>query len=59
MVQINLWYDVEPDIFLPELLALDVDKSLFNSQSDFDDYIVDYLINNGYAKKTNLTWQVI
>ncbi|ELS1888833.1 hypothetical protein R4U68_005446 [Raoultella ornithinolytica] len=59
MVQINLWYDVEPDIFLPELLALDVDKSSFNSQSDFDDYIVDYLINNGYAKKTNLTWQVI
>ncbi len=56
---VQIWYDAESSAILPELLPLDIDRNSFSSQSEFEDYILDYLMSNGYGDKTNLTWQAL
>lgn len=59
MIKINIWYDADSTVSLPELVSINIERDSFENQSDLDDYIIDYLMNNGYEEKTNLTWQVI
>ncbi|HCA8696322.1 TPA: hypothetical protein PCB47_002424 [Klebsiella pneumoniae] len=59
MININIWYDADSTVSLPELVSINIERDSFENQSDLDDYIIDYLMNNGYGEKTNLTWQVI
>lgn len=59
MININIWYDADSTVSLPELVSINIEMDSFENQSDLDDYIIDYLMNNGYGGKTNLTWQVI
>ena len=59
MIDINVWYDADSTVSLPELVSINIERDSFENQSDLDDYIIDYLMNNGYGEKTNLTWQVI
>ncbi|MBZ6547262.1 hypothetical protein FMJ40_08125 [Klebsiella variicola] len=59
MININIWYDADSTVSLPELVSINIERDSFDNQSDLDDYIIDYLMNNGCEEKTNLTWQVI
>ncbi|SVX51768.1 hypothetical protein [Klebsiella pneumoniae] len=59
MININIWYDADSTVSLPELVSINIEMDSFENQSDLDDYIINYLMNNGYGEKTNLTWQVI
>ncbi|ELA3046058.1 TPA: hypothetical protein ACPUKX_000492 [Klebsiella pneumoniae] len=59
MININIWYDSDSTVSLPELVSINIDRGSFENQSDLDDYIIDYLMNNGYGEKTNLTWRVV
>ncbi|HBY2252299.1 MULTISPECIES: hypothetical protein [Enterobacteriaceae] len=59
MIKINIWYDADSTVSLPELLSINIERDSFENQSDLDDYIIDYLMNNGYGGKTNLTWQIL
>ncbi|MBU5711954.1 Uncharacterised protein [Klebsiella pneumoniae] len=59
MININIWYDADSTVSLPELVSINIDRGSFENQSDLDDYIIDYLMNNGYGEKTNLTWRVV
>lgn len=58
MININIWYDADSTVSLPELVSINIERDSFENQSDLDDYIIDYLMNNGYGGKTNLTWQI-
>ncbi|EFO1464220.1 TPA: hypothetical protein RHW15_001335 [Escherichia coli] len=58
MININIWYDADSTVSLPELVSINIERDSFENQSDLDDYIIDYLMNNGYGEKTNLTWQI-
>ncbi|HBX7797674.1 TPA: hypothetical protein MIG48_03285 [Klebsiella pneumoniae] len=59
MININIWYDADSTVSLPELVSINIEMDSFENQSDLDDYIIDYLMNNGYGEKTNLTWQIL
>ncbi len=59
MIKINIWYDADSTVYLPELVSINIERDSFENQSDLDDYIIDYLMNNGYGEKTNLTWQIL
>ncbi|EMC2595185.1 MULTISPECIES: hypothetical protein [Enterobacteriaceae] len=59
MININIWYDADSTVSLPELVSINIERDSFENQSDLDDYIIDYLMNNGYGGKTNLTWQIL
>ncbi|HBY1798156.1 hypothetical protein [Klebsiella pneumoniae] len=59
MININIWYDADSTVSLPELVSINIERDSFENQSDLDDYIIDYLMNNGYGEKTNLTWRVV
>ncbi len=59
MIKINIWYDADSTVSLPELLSINIERDSFENQSDLDDYIIDCLMNNGYGGKTNLTWQIL
>lgn len=59
MININIWYDADSTVSLPELVSINIERDSFENQSDLDDYIIDYLMNNGYEEKTNLTWQIL
>ncbi|MFA1264445.1 hypothetical protein ACDI46_01875 [Klebsiella pneumoniae] len=59
MININIWYDADSTVSLPELVSINIERDSFENQSDLDDYIIDYLMNNGYGEKTNLTWQIL
>ncbi|EIW8761587.1 TPA: hypothetical protein ACXGAW_001236 [Klebsiella pneumoniae] len=59
MIKINIWYDADSTVSLPELLSINIERDSFENQSDLDNYIIDYLMNNGYGGKTNLTWQIL
>ncbi|HBQ2368649.1 TPA: hypothetical protein L7P02_001259 [Klebsiella pneumoniae] len=59
MININIWYDADSTDSLPELVPINIERDSFENQSDLDDYIIDYLMNNGYGGKTNLTWQIL
>ncbi|HBR4661291.1 TPA: hypothetical protein ACWXBC_001843 [Klebsiella pneumoniae] len=59
MININIWYDADSTVYLPELVSINIERDSFENQSDLDDYIIDYLMNNGYGEKTNLTWQIL
>ncbi|EPO7689136.1 hypothetical protein ACUGAT_003634 [Klebsiella pneumoniae] len=59
MIKINIWYDADSTVSLPELLSINIERDSFENQSDLDDYIIDYLMNNGYGGKTNITWQIL
>ncbi|MBH8474517.1 hypothetical protein QCC56_08860 [Klebsiella pneumoniae] len=58
MININIWYDADSTDSLPELVPINIERDSFENQSDLDDYIIDYLMNNGYGEKLNFTWQV-
>lgn len=59
MININIWYDADSTFSLPELVSINIERDSFENQSDLDDYIIDYLMNNGYGGKTNLTWKIL
>ncbi|HBQ6176515.1 MULTISPECIES: hypothetical protein [Klebsiella pneumoniae complex] len=59
MIKINIWYDADSTVSLPELLSINIERDSFENQSDLDNYIIDYLMNNGYGGKTNITWQIL
>ncbi|EPW8715229.1 TPA: hypothetical protein L7I59_002521 [Klebsiella pneumoniae] len=59
MININIWYDADSTFSLPEPVSINIERDSFENQSDLDDYIIDYLMNNGYGGKTNLTWQIL
>ncbi|CDI15804.1 TPA: hypothetical protein QH810_001416 [Klebsiella pneumoniae subsp. pneumoniae] len=59
MIKINIWYDADSTVSLPELLSINIERDSFENQSDLDNYIIDYLMNNGCGGKTNLTWQIL
>ncbi|HBS7130042.1 TPA: hypothetical protein MAO71_002086 [Klebsiella pneumoniae] len=58
MININIWYDADSTDSLPELVSINIERDSFENQSDLDDYIIDYLMNNGYGEKLNFTWQI-
>ncbi|EPJ9489358.1 TPA: hypothetical protein O4E48_002222 [Klebsiella pneumoniae] len=58
MININIWYDADSTVSLPELVSINIERDSFENQSDLDDYIIDYLMNNGYGEKLNFTWQI-
>ncbi len=59
MIKINIWYDADSTVSLPELLSINIERDSFENQSDLDNYIIDYLMNNGYGGKTNITWKIL
>lgn len=42
MIKINIWYDADSTVSLPELLSINIERDSFENQSDLDNYIIDY-----------------
>lgn len=42
MININIWYDADSTVSLPELVSINIERDSFENQSDLDDYIIDY-----------------
>lgn len=57
MLKVNVWFMTTGD--LPVAVEIDTDNTSFSDEIEKQDYVLDYLMNNGFSDKEGLTFKIV
>lgn len=56
MLKVNVWFMTTGT--LPVTVDIDAGDSSFTNETEKQDYVLDYLMNNGFSDKEGLTFKI-
>lgn len=57
MLKVNVWFMTTDT--LPVTVDIDTGDASFSDEIEKQDYVLDYLMNNGFSDKEGLTFKII
>lgn len=57
MLKVNVWF-MTTDA-LPFTVDIDTGDALFSDETEKQDYVLDYLMSNGFSDKEGLTFKIV